>query len=288
MNHWLGSHVSVAGGADQAFARAEAVGATALQIFTKNANQWRGKPLDEAGIAAFRAARERSPVGPVLAHNAYLINLASPKAAVWEKSKLALLDEMERCARLGIGDLVMHPGAHLEAGVEAGLERIRQAFAEILPAAPAGVRLLLENTAGQGSCLGADFAHLARLLEGADPARFGVCFDTCHAHAAGYDLSTPEGYAQTMAEFDRLIGLEWLRAFHLNDCLKPCGCRVDRHAHIGAGSIGRTGFACLMQDARFVDRPMILETPKGDDGTLDRVNLGLLRELAGEELSCAR
>ncbi len=191
-------------------------------------------------------------------------------------------DELQRCARLGINDLVLHPGAHLDSGVETGLERIRQAFHEILPDAPSGVRLLLENTAGQGSYLGGDFAHLASLLEGFDENRFGICFDTCHAHTAGYDLSSEESYDNVMTEFDRLVGLDKIKAFHLNDCLKPCGSKVDRHAHIGQGTIGRTGFACLMQDQRFAEVPMVLETPKGNDGEMDRVNLQLLRELAGE------
>ncbi len=189
---------------------------------------------------------------------------------------------MLRCAQLGVTDLVMHPGAHLGTGEATGLERIREALQIILAESPSEVRLLLENTAGQGSYLGGDFAHLGALLEGFSTSRIAVCFDTCHAHTAGYDLSTPEGYTQTMAEFDRLVGLKQIKAFHLNDCLKPCGSRIDRHAHIGQGTIGRTGFTCLMQDQRFVDIPMVLETPKGEGGDMDRVNLELLRELAQE------
>jgi deoxyribonuclease-4 len=280
MKHLLGAHVSVAGGLDNAFARGIGSGCTALQIFTKNANRWQVKPITETEASAFRQAWQESGIGPVMAHDAYLINLASPKNDVWEKSKVALRDELMRCAQLGITDLVMHPGAHLGTGVDVGLERIRQAFREILPETPEEVRLLLENTAGQGSYFGGDFAHLAALLEGFDEKRFGVCFDTCHAHAAGYDLSSEEGYAQTMAEFDRLVGLEQIKAFHLNDSLKACGSKVDRHAHIGQGTIGRTGFACLMQDQRFVDTPMVLETPKGDQNEMDCVNLALLQELA--------
>lgn len=278
----LGAHVSVAGGLDKAFANGLSLGCTALQIFTKNANRWQARPISEAEAAAFRQVWQESGIGPVMAHDAYLINLASPKGGVWEKSKAALRDELYRCAQLGIPDLVMHPGAHLGTGADVGLERIRQAFREILPETPPQVRLLLENTAGQGSYLGGEFAHLAALLEGFDDQRFGVCFDTCHAHTAGYDLSTAEGYEQVMAEFDRLIGLDKIRAFHLNDCLKPCGSKVDRHTHIGQGTIGRAGFACLMQDPRFVDIPMVLETPKGDHGEMDRANLDLLRQLAGE------
>ena len=282
MPRLLGAHVSVAGGLDKAFVNGLDAGCTALQIFTKNANRWQAKPITDSDAAAFRKAWQASGIGPVMAHNAYLINLASPKDGIWEKSKTALRDELHRCDQLGISELVMHPGAHLGTGEAAGLERIRAAFREILPESPPRVRLLLENTAGQGSCLGGDFAHLAALLEGFDAQRFGVCFDTCHAHSAGYDLSCAEGYAKVMAEFDDVIGLDRICAFHLNDSLKPLGSRVDRHAHIGQGTIGRAGFACLMGDPRFADIPMVLETPKGDHGEMDRVNLALLRELAEE------
>ena len=284
MTRLLGAHVSVAGGLDNAFARGLESHCTALQVFTKNANRWQGKPISNDDAIAFQQAWQKSGIGPVIAHDAYLINLASPKQDVWEKSKAALRDELLRCAQLGITGLVMHPGAHLGTGVKTGVERIREAFREILPETPPEVRLLLENTAGQGTYLGGDFAHLAALLEGFDEDRFGVCFDTCHAHTAGYDLSTSESYTEVMADFDRLVGLEQIKAFHLNDCLKPCGSNVDRHTHIGQGTIGRTGFACLMQDQRLAAIPMLLETPKGDDGEMDRVNLALLRELAGESL----
>jgi deoxyribonuclease-4 len=285
MKHLLGAHVSVAGGLDKAFARATKSGCTALQIFTKNANRWHVKPISAIEATAFRQAWHESGIGPVVAHDAYLINLASPKSDVWEKSKNALRDELCRCAQLGVTDLVMHPGAHLGTGIAIGLERIRTALREVFQESPQQVRLLLENTAGQGSYLGGDFSHLAALLEGFDKQRCAVCLDTCHAHAAGYDLSTAEGYAQTMAEFDRLVGLEQIKVFHLNDSLKPCGSKVDRHAHIGEGTIGRAGFACLMQDQRFVEIPMILETPKGDQDEMDVINLTLLRELAAETTS---
>jgi deoxyribonuclease-4 len=280
MKRFLGAHVSVAGGLDKAFARGLESGCTALQIFTKNANRWQVKPISDSEASAFRQAWQESGIGPVMAHDAYLINLASPKTDVWEKSKNALRDELCRCDQLGVTDLIMHPGAHLGTGIEAGLERIRTAFREILPDSPQQVRLLLENTAGQGSYLGGDFVHLAALLEGFDEQRFGICFDTCHAHTAGYNLSSEEGYVQTMAEFDRLVGLGQIKAFHLNDCLKPCGSKVDRHAHIGQGTIGLTGFACLMQDQRFVEIPMVLETPKGELAEMDLINLTLLRKLA--------
>lgn len=284
MTRLLGAHVSIAGGLDKAFARGLANDCTALQIFTKNANRWQAKPISDDEAAAFAQAWQNSGIGPVIAHDAYLINLASPKDAVWDKSKAALKDELQRCDQLGLSGLVIHPGAHLGSGEASGLGRIRQAFQEILPETPPEVRLLLENTAGQGTYLGGDFAHLAKLLDGFDEERFGVCFDTCHAHSAGYDLSSRESYAEVMAEFDRLVGLEQIKAFHLNDCLKPCGSKLDRHTHIGQGSIGETGFASLMQDQRLAEIPMLLETPKGDDDEMDRVNLALLRKLAGESL----
>jgi deoxyribonuclease-4 len=282
VNRLLGAHVSVSGGLDRAFARGLESGCTALQIFTKNANRWQGKPISTQEAVVFRQAWAKSGIGPVIAHDAYLINLASPKKSVWEKSKKALRDELMRCAQLGVSDLVMHPGAHLGTGEAVGLERIRDALQVILADSPPEVRLLLENTAGQGSYLGGDFAHLAALLDGFNKKRIGVCFDTCHAHSAGYNLSTPIGYKQTISEFDRVVGLEQIKVFHLNDCLKPCGSRVDRHIHIGQGTIGRAGFACLMQDQRFTEIPMILETPKGEEGEMDRINLQLLRDLAQE------
>lgn len=282
MSRFLGAHVSVAGGLDKAFARAIESGCTAMQIFTKNANRWQGKPISEVEAATFRKAWQESGIGPVVAHDAYLINLASPQNDVWTKSKNALRDELCRCAQLGVTDLVMHPGAHMGTGPAIGLERIRAALREVFHETPQQVRLLLENTAGQGSYLGGDFAHLATLMEDFDKQRCGICFDTCHAHAAGNNLSTAEGYAQTMAEFDRLVGLKQIKVFHLNDSLKPCGSKVDRHAHIGQGTIGRTGFACLMQDQRFVEVPMILETPKGEQDEMDRINLALLHKLAEE------
>lgn len=278
----IGAHMSIAGGLHLAFARGEEVGCAAMQVFTKNASQWRGKTISPAEAAAFRQAWQESAIGPVIAHDSYLINLAAPDEEMWRKSIAAFLDEMERCALLGIPELVMHPGAHLGAGEAAGLQRLAAAFREIFAAAPPGVTVLLENTAGQGTCLGYRFEHLAAIMEQVPAGRFGVCFDTCHAWAAGYDLSTAVGYAATMSEFDRVIGLQRLRAFHVNDCKKGLGCRVDRHEHIGQGSIGEGGFAALMQDARVAGIPKILETPKGEDGESDRMNLATLRRLAAE------
>lgn len=276
----IGAHMSISGGMEKAFSRGEEVGCTAMQVFTKNASRWQAKPLAEAEALAFRAAWEASPIGPVIAHDSYLINLASPDEALQGKSIAAFLDEMKRCGQLGIPGLVMHPGAHVGTGEEAGLARLAEAFRRIFAEAPETVTVLLENTAGQGTVLGGAFEHLAEIMDRVPEGRFGICFDTCHAFAAGYDLSTAEGYAATMARFEQLIGLERIAAFHVNDCKKGLGSHVDRHEHIGQGAIGREGFAALMRDDRFRDVPKILETPKGGDGSFDRQNLATLRELA--------
>lgn len=280
----LGAHMSIAGGVENAFARGEKVGCTAMQIFTKNASQWKAKPLTDRDVRAFKDAWEKSPIGPVVAHDSYLINLAAPEDDKWHKAIAAFLDEMERCAALGIGDLVMHPGAHMGAGEQAGLQRIVQALRKILEHGPETVKVLLENTAGQGTYIGSRFDHLAVILEALGRQdRFGVCFDTCHAFAAGYDLSHAEGYQKVMDDFDRVVGLEKIGLFHLNDCKKGLGSHVDRHDHIGLGQIGEEGFRALMRDERFAAVPKILETPKGDDDEWDLKNLALLRRLAWEE-----
>ncbi len=278
----LGAHMSIAGGLDKAFERGEAVGCTAMQVFTANASRWQGKPVTTDAAARFRERWQASPIGPVFSHDSYLINLASQKDALWQKSKAAFLEELQRCHLLGIKGMVMHPGAHLDAGEAVGLERVRCAFDDILAQAPDDVMILIENTAAQGSCLGGPFQHIATLLADYPAKRFGVCFDTCHACAAGYDLASETGYRDTMAEFDRLIGLERIQLFHVNDSKKERGARVDRHAHIGEGAIGRSGFANLMRDPRLAHIPKILETPKGEDDHMDRANLALLRELAGD------
>ncbi len=278
----LGVHVSISGGVELAFARGEEIGCTAIQIFTRNASQWRAKPISAASAAAFRANRENSPIEAVAAHDSYLINLAAPDDEKWEKSKAAFRDELERCALLGVESLVMHPGAHLGVGEEPGLQRIAAAFREIFTTVPTGVQVLLETTAGMGSHLGWRFEHLARIMELVPQHEFGICLDTCHVFAAGYDLSGPEGYAAMMTDFDRIIGCERIRLFHVNDSKKPCGSRVDRHEHVGQGCIGEPGFACLMGDVRFAAVPKILETPPGEKNEFDLRNLALLRRLAGE------
>jgi deoxyribonuclease-4 len=274
--------MSIAGGMHLAFSRGEEVGCTAIQVFTKNANRWRGKALDVAEAEAFRKAWKESSIGPVIAHDSYLINLAAPDEEKWKMSIAAFIDEMERCATLGIPALVMHPGAHMGAGEEPGLRRICAAFRIIFAEGPEEVTVLLENTASQGTYLGGRFEHLASIMEGVPGGRFGVCFDTCHAFAAGFDISTAEGFAATMDEFERVVGVEHIRAFHVNDSKKALGGRLDRHEHVGKGCIGREGFRALMRDGRFNAVPKILETPKGEGDEFDRMNLAALRQLAGE------
>ncbi len=280
----VGAHVSIAGGIEKAFARGEAVGCTAIQVFTRNASRWQAKPLEEKSIAAFRAARQASSIGYVAAHDSYLINLASPDPELRNKSIAAFIDELKRCSQLGIEDLVMHPGAHVGAGFKAGMNNLVESFRTVFEQAPKEVRVLVENTAGQGTCFGARFEELAEILDRLSQHNLGICFDTCHAFAAGYDLRSAEGYAASMDEFDRLIGCDKLVLFHVNDSKKPLGSRVDRHDHVGRGLIGREGFAALLQDQRFTGVAKIIETPPGEDHCDDLANLALLRRLAsGEE-----
>jgi deoxyribonuclease-4 len=278
----FGAHMSVSGGLSLAFDRLAEVGGDALQIFTANQRQWHPKLPGEKDSAAFRSRWQDQPALPVAAHDSYLINLASPKLETAEKSVNAFAEELQRCAVLGIGYLVMHPGAHLGEGVEAGISRftanLDRGIALAGEAQP--VTVLLETTAGQGTSLGASFAELAAIIKAsAFSEQLGVCYDTCHTFAAGYDIRTPAAYSKTMAEFDKQIGIEKLKFFHLNDSLKDLGSRVDRHAHIGQGMIGVEGFRSLVNDPRFAEHPMVLETPKSDDLHEDRQNLELLRSL---------
>lgn len=277
----FGAHMSVAGGLTNAVAAAVAHGCGTVQLFTKNANTWAGKPLAEADVAAFRAAVAAAELRFTTAHDSYLINLASPDDALYRKSIAAFVDEVERAESLGLSYLVSHPGAHTGSGVDAGVARVVAALDEV-HARCAGYKLqvLIETTAGQGSCLGAAFGEIAAIQNGVKaPERLGVCFDTCHAFAAGYPLGTADEYAATFQQFDDLVGLGRLRLFHVNDSVKGLGSRVDRHAGIGLGLIGADAFRRLVTDPRFADRPMILETPKEDaDGNpMDPVNLALLR-----------
>ena len=278
----LGAHMSIAGGCDLALTRAAEFGMTSCQIFTKNASQWQAKPLDPAMIERFQTQREVTGIGHLVAHDSYLINMASPDDALREKSRLAFRDELDRCDLLGVPYLVTHPGGHMGSGVEAGVARVAEAINRIHAERPDGkTTILLETTAGQGTTLGRTFEELAQIIAGIEAKeRVAVCFDTCHAFAAGYELRDAEGYAATMRAFDEIIGLDQIRVFHLNDSKKGLGSRVDRHAHIGEGELGLPAFELLLNDARFAGLPGILETPKGDDGEEDRRNLAALRALA--------
>ena len=282
----IGAHVSISGGLHKAFPLAADIGCTAMQIFTKNASQWNAKPLQDKEIQQFKAAWEASGIRMVVAHDSYLINLATPDDALLEKSRSAMRVEVERCEQLGIPSLVMHPGSHVGSGEEAGLRRVAESF-DAIHRQTSGyqTKILVETTAGQGTNLGWQFEQIARIFEHvAQPERLGVCFDTCHAFAAGYDIRTEAAYRQTMAEFDRIIGLARLNAIHVNDSVKPLGCRVDRHEAIGKGHIGLDGFRWLMNDPRLADIPKILETPKGGDPVAsDQDNLSKLRALLETE-----
>jgi deoxyribonuclease-4 len=276
----LGAHESVAGGLHLAFDRLEQVGGEALQIFTRNQRQWHPQPLTIEEVSLFQEAWSRAASLPVASHASYLINLASSKQELTEKSIAAFIAEIQRCQQLGIPFVIIHPGSHGGDGVEAGLVRLSKALDQVLAATGPEVMVLLETTAGQGTSLGSRFEELAFILEHSQaPERLGVCVDTCHIFAAGYDIRTRPAYVQAMEAFDRLVGVERIKFFHLNDSKKELGSRVDRHTHIGQGAIGLTGFACLLNDPRFADHPMTIETEKGEDLQEDRDNLRVLRGL---------
>lgn len=282
----LGAHISAAGGHSRSFERARKLGVDCLQIFTRAPSAWAGKALDAEGVRAFRQARREAGNPPVLAHDLYLTNLASRDPEVYRKSVSSLIEEVRRCHELGLDGLVMHLGAHLGQGEEEGLARFSEGLRGVLSQTPP-LPVLLETTAGQGTCLGHRFEHLARVLDHlrADP-RVGVCLDTCHAHAAGYDLRTARGYSATWTRFERLLGMDRLRALHLNDSRTARGSRIDRHANIGEGMLGRMAFRRLVQDPRLAGLPMILETPRSE--TMHAVDLALLRQLAQERPAGSR
>ncbi len=278
----FGAHMSISKGLHLAFDRLEEVGGAALQIFTANQRQWNPRVPADPEIEAFRARCSENPECPVASHDSYLINLASPKSETETKSINTFASELQRCAVLGIGYVVMHPGAHLGEGISAGVKRLSRNLDQAIHQSGVGseVMVLLETTAGQGSSIGSSFEELAAIIKSsAFPERLGICYDTCHTFAAGYDIRSRSSYEKTMDQFDRHLGLERLKFFHLNDSLKDLGSRVDRHAHIGQGKIGVEGFRNLVNDPRFAKHPMVLETPKSDDLHEDRENLDLLANL---------
>lgn len=276
----LGAHESVAGGIHLAFDRIKEVGGDALQIFTRNQRQWNPAPVTEEERKLFADAWQESANMPVASHASYLINLASGKPDLVKKSITAFADELKRSELLNIPFVVMHPGSHGGDGVASGIERFITNLDLALKLADNQVMVLLETTAGQGTGLGSRFEELATIIEGSKyQEKLGICVDTCHIFAAGYDIRSPESYQETMTEFDRLVGIDRIKFFHLNDSKKGLKCKVDRHEHIGKGEIGLEGFRNLLNDPRFADHPMTLETPKEKDLQEDRDNLATLHSL---------
>jgi deoxyribonuclease-4 len=285
----LGAHQSISGGYFRAAELARDCGCQCVQLFTKNNNQWRAKEITAEDALKFQASLRACELSHPLAHDSYLINLAAPDHELWVKSIDSFVMELLRAEKLGIPHLVTHPGAYTTSSEEAGLARVVAALDETHRQCR-GIRAvtLLEVTAGQGSCLGHRFEHLAEILDRVqDPERLAVCLDTCHLFAAGYPLAPQKDYAATMRKLNRILGVKLVKAIHLNDSKRELGSRVDRHEHIGKGHIGLEGFRLLLNDARFSKVPMYLETPKEENGEpkgleLDRMNLTVLRSLVGK------
>ncbi len=279
----LGAHMSIAGGHDRAVHRAAEAGCDCLQFFSKSNNQWRAKAITEKEADRFKAALEEEKITHPIIHDSYLINLASPDDALWKKSTDAFIEELRRAELLGVPYVVTHPGSFTTSNETAGIKRIAQALDEVHRQTPnVEAQCLLETTAGQGTNLGWRFEQIAAILEKVEnPDRLGVCFDTCHVFAAGYPMGTEKEYKATFREFDQVIGVKLLRAFHLNDSLRDFGSRKDRHEHIGHGKMGREPFRFILNDRRFKKIPMYLETPKEDEAgrNMDQINLKTLRGL---------
>ena len=275
----LGAHVSTSGGVDKAPANGKGLGCDAIQVFTRNQMQWRARPLSELEIAGFREGLKDCRIQTTVSHDSYLINLGSHEPVTLQKSLEAFADEIERCEQLGISFLVFHPGSHVGSGEAAGLQRIADSLNAVLGQKQKHrTQVLLENTAGQGSNLGYRFEQLADILAKTEnPSRLGVCLDTCHLFASGYDLRTRSTYEATFEEFDAIVGLGRVKVFHLNDSKKSLGSRVDRHENIGKGELGLEPFRFLLNDPRFAGLPMLLETPGGDEAY--RIDLTTLRSL---------
>lgn len=286
----FGAHMSIAGGYERALFAAHVHSCAAVQLFTKSPNQWAAKLISTDEARVFRAERRRLGIAIAVGHDSYLINLASPNLALYRRSIEAFVDEVHRAEQLGLKYLVTHPGAFMHDSAVEGLNRVCAALDEVhTRCRQVKVRVLLETTAGQGTCLGARFEDLRFILRHVrEPRRLGVCLDTCHVVAAGYALHPAREFRATFDSFDKLIGWRRLKVFHLNDSLKPVGSRVDRHEHIGRGFVGIDAFRRIVRDQRFADCPMILETPKesGHCDDMDSVNLGILRSLARRRRTC--
>jgi len=277
--------MSIAGGVSQALDRASSVGSNAVQIFTKNNRQWKGPPIDEADVARWQTEMPAQGIDYAVSHASYLINLASPKDELWEKSQQAHANELQRAHAYGVRHVVLHPGAHVSSGVDAGIARIAESLNRIHAQTPeaADTMTLLELMAGQGTVIGGNFSELRRVIALVeDKSRVGVCVDTCHAFAAGYDLRTPEGYEAMMAEIEQEIGLATVGCWHFNDSKGTLGSHLDRHEHIGQGEIGIEGFGNIINDERWDGVAMLLETPKEDDLKEDAENLARLCTLVND------
>ncbi|OGL46613.1 MAG: deoxyribonuclease IV [Candidatus Schekmanbacteria bacterium RBG_16_38_10] len=279
----LGAHMSIEKGVDRAIERGKSIGCTTIQIFTKSNTQWRAIPLKKSEIENFRIKKEESEISPVFGHSCYLINLASNDKEIYSKSKETLLTELSRCETLGIPFLVMHPGSHMGAGEKEGIKRIAESLDEIFDKIinyKYKVKIAIETTAGQGRNLGYRFEQMAEIIRLMKYKRkAGICLDTCHIFAAGYDIRDEKGYKKTIDDFDKIIGIKRLMAIHLNDSKKELGSRVDRHWHIGKGFIGLDAFRFIMNDKRFIKIPKVLETPKEADMKEDVMNLKVLKSL---------
>lgn len=277
----IGAHMSIAGGLQNAPLAGERFGCTAIQIFSKNNHQLSAKPLTVQEIESFRSAVAKTKVAVPLAHCAYLINLASPKSDNYKRSLASMKSEVERASQLSVPYVVLHPGSHTDSGVAEGIVRIADAINRIHEGQKTKEpMILLECMAGQGSCIGSTLEELLQIMEKVkDQNRIGICIDTCHLFAAGYDIRTGESFAKILDRFDELIGLDRIKAFHLNDSKKGLGSHVDRHEHIGQGEIGLEAFRFLLKEDRFAQIPMVLETPKNDDGSWDMMNMETLRSL---------
>lgn len=277
----VGAHMSISGGLHKAIERGIEAKCEALQIFTKNSNQWKAKPILQNEVEEFKKKKKEWGNYAILVHGSYLINLSSPVESDRQKSIFAFIEEIERCDQLSIPYLIFHPGSHLGAGEEEGCRAVSRSLDQIFTRKPDfKAELLMETTAGQGSNIGYKFEHFKKILASVNsPKRMGICIDTCHIFAAGYDIRRRDGYENTFKDFDRIVGVDKIKAFHVNDSKKEFLSRVDRHEHIGKGFIGLDAFRFLLNDPRFEKLPMVIETPKGETMKEDEENLTLLRSL---------
>ena len=274
---YLGAHMPISDGIESSLYEGKRIGCDVIQIFTHGTTSWYVKSLTEEKIEAFKRARKETGIIPVSVHVVYLINIASSEKRIWRNSVNLLKKEIERTEALDIPYVVMHPGSHKGAGEDKGIENIVRGLKKVIEETSDKVKILLETTAGQGTSIGYRFEQLAEIMEKVDSERIGICVDTCHIFAAGYDFRTKQGYERIINEIEDLIGLEYLLLFHVNDSKKDCGLRIDRHMHIGKGMIGKEAIGFFLKDRRFKNHPFILETPKEDD--YDIINLEILRQI---------